>query len=730
MKTYKKLLLGMLFLSSAFVVGACNNSKNNSDDSSSGDGNQQVLKYTVTFNTNGGSEISSQEIEKDGKVNKPDNPTKEASDVFLGWYKNEALTEEFDFDSETVSDNLTLYAKWRKADSEIAMNNFFDRITEPDYEINNPDYLKIVANSEDLVYFDYLEDDLYSDFAVMTVNNEDTFQGFYTNNGMRNITYLKEGKAFDVAGVRLLSTWIDIVGSNIWDCFYNDPDNPLRFTSNDINIKLQVIKYTPYGADFAIGKMKDVVLLLDNEDPTSAIISFDFDDNMSYFEYTEINVSFGNTEPEARALAWMNDPNKEYPEALTDWGEFEFYLDSVFLMGSGKTALPFPEFATYAFRLDEQAFSNYDEIYIRDSRATFQGMGNYVTKLINEHGFQLVSSDNCNFELRLKLREYKDGTSCYSYVEIHCDTDDFVGVTIEAYKTYDEVEYDNLTDINELLSDVGFITLPSSTAITDPYAINKTYESVESLLYLFNYNLVLYVDFSYENYNEVEQYIEAYVSRLENEMNFVASSIEGSNFHSLSTANSRKTFDYMIDTYGKIISLIFKNEVYIPTDEAMEEITDLGFPEFDITGLDCQGHKDVTNFFIAYYGAEILSALHFSITFESQEQAEEFLDIYTGALMNQYGFENVRGRARVGRIYGYYNEELGLLFAFDLKQGELKIGFDFMVVNDDYYPSPTEEDETLSYKYLEIVENKLLLGNKEQEFYGPEEDNTFEDNIE
>ena len=53
-----------------------------------------------------------------------------------------------------------------------------------------------------------------------------------------------------------------------------------------------------------------------------------------------------------------------------------------------------------------------------------------------------------------------------------------------------------------------------------------------------------------------------------------------------------------------------------------------------------------------------------------------------------------------------------------------------MVVNDDYYPSPTEEDETLSYKYLEIVENKLLLGNKEQEFYGPEEDNTFEDNIE
>ena len=400
MKTYKKLLLGTLFLYSAFVVGACNNSKNNSDDSSSGDGNQQVLKYTVTFNTNGGSEISSQEIEKDGKVTKPDNPTKEASDVFLGWYKNEALTEEFDFDSETVSDNLTLYAKWRKADSEIAMNNFFDRITEPDYEINNPDYLKIVANSEDLVYFDYLEDELYSDFAVMTVNNEDTFQGFYTNNGMRNITYLKEGKAFDVAGVRLLSTWIDIVGGNIWDCFYNDPDNPLRFTSNDINIKLQVLKYTPYGADFAIGKMKDVVLLLDNEDPTSAIISFDFDDNMSYFEYTEINVSFGNTEPEARALAWMNDPNKEYPEAMTDWGEFEFYLDSVFLMGSGKTALPFPEFATYAFRLDEQAFSNYDEIYIRDSRATFQGMGNYVTKLINEHGFQLVSSDNCNFELK------------------------------------------------------------------------------------------------------------------------------------------------------------------------------------------------------------------------------------------------------------------------------------------------------------------------------------------
>ncbi len=72
-------------------------------------------KVTVTFNTNGGSSVSSQEIDKGAKAVEPTVPTKEATSTttyaFEGWYTDEALTIKFDF-TIVVNANITLYAKW------------------------------------------------------------------------------------------------------------------------------------------------------------------------------------------------------------------------------------------------------------------------------------------------------------------------------------------------------------------------------------------------------------------------------------------------------------------------------------------------------------------------------------------------------------------------------------------------------------------------------------------
>ena len=72
--------------------------------------NWQVNSYTVTFNTNGGSAISSQTVAYNGKVTQPTNPTK-SNNTFGGWYSNSELTAEYDFDT-SVTEDLTLYAKW------------------------------------------------------------------------------------------------------------------------------------------------------------------------------------------------------------------------------------------------------------------------------------------------------------------------------------------------------------------------------------------------------------------------------------------------------------------------------------------------------------------------------------------------------------------------------------------------------------------------------------------
>ena len=61
----------------------------------------------VTFDSNGGSEVSSQDILKDSTATEPTAPTKEDY-TFEGWYKGDTL---YDFDTP-VTENITLTAKW------------------------------------------------------------------------------------------------------------------------------------------------------------------------------------------------------------------------------------------------------------------------------------------------------------------------------------------------------------------------------------------------------------------------------------------------------------------------------------------------------------------------------------------------------------------------------------------------------------------------------------------
>ncbi len=67
--------------------------------------------YTVTFDAQGGSTVASQDVAKNGKVTKPTDPTR-TGHTFGGWYKEAACTTAWNFDTDTVTGNITLYAKW------------------------------------------------------------------------------------------------------------------------------------------------------------------------------------------------------------------------------------------------------------------------------------------------------------------------------------------------------------------------------------------------------------------------------------------------------------------------------------------------------------------------------------------------------------------------------------------------------------------------------------------
>ena len=69
-------------------------------------------QHTVTFNSTGGSSVDSQTVPDGGKATKPADPTK-AGFSFSGWYYMQGSKKiDWDFSTNTVTDNITLYARW------------------------------------------------------------------------------------------------------------------------------------------------------------------------------------------------------------------------------------------------------------------------------------------------------------------------------------------------------------------------------------------------------------------------------------------------------------------------------------------------------------------------------------------------------------------------------------------------------------------------------------------
>ncbi|MEI7026997.1 S-layer homology domain-containing protein [Paenibacillus sp. y28] len=69
-----------------------------------------TVNVTVSFDSNGGSTVSSQSLSLNGLVTRPTDPTKTGY-TFSGWYSDTGLTSAFDF-STPLTVNTTLYAKW------------------------------------------------------------------------------------------------------------------------------------------------------------------------------------------------------------------------------------------------------------------------------------------------------------------------------------------------------------------------------------------------------------------------------------------------------------------------------------------------------------------------------------------------------------------------------------------------------------------------------------------
>lgn len=101
--------------------------------------NQEELTYIIEFDSNGGSEVESQEVVKGGKITKPIDPTKKGYN-FVNWlYQGEVWS----FTGNTVSSDMTLVASWSVVTYNITYNLNGGTLPEG---VNNPSTYTIEDN--------------------------------------------------------------------------------------------------------------------------------------------------------------------------------------------------------------------------------------------------------------------------------------------------------------------------------------------------------------------------------------------------------------------------------------------------------------------------------------------------------------------------------------------------------------------------------------------------------
>ena len=195
-----------------------------------------TTRYTVSFETNGGSELSKQTVTRNTAVKEPTVPTKEGFD-FAGWYADKELKTKYDF-SAKVTKSITLYAAWTEKDNSI--NQIILTIGEKDAlvfgAVKTNDVAPKIVNNRTMLPARFVAENLGADVSWDGEKELVTIQGknLKTSEDVTILIYIGS----DIAYVNGKETKLDSAAFIENDRTYT----PIRFISEELGASVEWIE--------------------------------------------------------------------------------------------------------------------------------------------------------------------------------------------------------------------------------------------------------------------------------------------------------------------------------------------------------------------------------------------------------------------------------------------------------------------------------------------------------
>lgn len=270
-----------------------------------------LAKYTVSFDTDGGSTVESQTVVTGNKATKPaSNPTKDGCN-FKGWYKDSAHTNEFDFENDAINDNTTIYARFDEP--ELLSVSEAEQLAKQFVGKNSPDLYKVkgkvssTSNENQKITIVLKEGS--SEFTFFKVDKTETVKVGDIVVGVGYLYYYKSSNTSEFNGK---CTYTVLKGAELFEqleiknqlAYHWQTEDSTTYTIDNVSLRFGVnlteemksLEGVKFGAILA--KKEDVANINLSEyarECTSAAEVVAGDSNLKYLEFTNIAAEGGMT---------------------------------------------------------------------------------------------------------------------------------------------------------------------------------------------------------------------------------------------------------------------------------------------------------------------------------------------------------------------------------------------------------------------------------------------------